>query len=249
MCFDSSHSGFIGCEREFFLATQEDVIVPAAHQVLALLNNTKEFSYELSACQIEYKTSPCSNLFELEKSIINLEKQCISFEKGLGLKRLLLEVAPDSMPRDIFPDQRYERFEQKKNDDQILAMLQILACHFHVGMPDYETAREVYNSLIPKIEELVTLCDHSNGKRMELYKRVTSPHHIPVPFRNIEEHYEHAVANGYDKDLKNCHSLIRITRYGTIEFRMFGAAQSLQEIVQLGQHVLQCCNVSIPSNI
>lgn len=240
MVFNTDLSGHISCEREFFLVDEKGKLNPGAPRFLNEVNDKEYFSYELSACQVEYKTGPQKNVSALLKKIEELEKFCRKVESTTGLYRTLIEVAPDDMPRDVYPDERYLAFQKTKTDNQLLAMLQVTACQFHVGMPNYETARQVYNSLIPYIEELISLCNHSNGRRMTLYKQA-APHYQPIPIESIEDHYQQACKQGYVGDLKSCHSLIRITHYGTIEFRMFGAAQTLTEIENLGKKVLSLC--------
>lgn len=240
MTFTPSLQGYISCEREFFLMDVDNTLVPKAKEFLDHMNDPEHFSYELSACQVEYKTGPQKDPRNLKNKIRLLEKQCAPIEQLLGVRRGLIEVAPDTMPMDIYPDDRYQSMAASKSYTQLLKMLQVTACQFHVGMPDYETALRVYNKLIPFLPGLESLCDHSNGKRLQLY-RAAAPNHQPLPIKSLEDHYAQALKFGYDQDLKNCHSLIRITRFGTIEFRMFGAATNEQEVIKLARHVQNLC--------
>lgn len=241
MVFNQDLAGCISCEREFFLANTEGKIVPQAHAALEYINDNVFFSYELSACQIEYKTGPTKNITDLMQRIYELEEQCKQFEKDLGLQRLLLEVGPSDMPLDVYPDERYQFFAQTKTDDQLLSMMRVTACQFHIGMPDYETALKVYNSVIKDIPYLITLGDYSHGQRIALYKQAT-PFWYPPSLNNFEDHYLQATLAGYCADINNCHTLVRITRYGTIEFRMFGAAPT-HEIEKLARTCLSYINI------
>lgn len=240
MKFSPELAGHISCEREFFLVDSQGLIVPKGPDFLGEVNDEEHFSYELSACQIEYKTGACKDVDSLIRKIENLEHTCIQAEEKIGVSRSLIEVAPNDMPLDVYPDPRYQTFAKTKSDEQLLAMLQVIACQFHIGMPDYDTAREVYNRLVPMIGDLCEMCDHSNGKRLELYKKA-APTFMPRRFDSIEDHFRDAVDKGYSTNLKDCHSLVRITRYGTIEFRMFGAAKTAEEIAFLAEHVISIC--------
>jgi hypothetical protein len=236
MTFNKELAGNISCEREFFLVDKNQTIAPKAKNALAILNDPEYFSYELSACQLEYKTGPMKDVTSLMKRIQELEIQCQSFENQLDISRELIEVARNTMPLDVYPDARYQHFAETKTDKQLLGMMRVTACQFHIGMPDYETALRVYNSILPDIDSLIKLGDYSNRQRIEIYKEA-APHWDPEKITSLEDHYDQAILGGYENDLGNCHTLIRITKYGTIEFRMFGAAP-MQDIETLAKRCL-----------
>lgn len=237
MAFNPSLAGHISCEREFFLVNKQGLLVPRAHDALSLLNDDEFFSYELSACQLEYKTGPMSNIAKLMARIDDLEKQCEYFEKKLNIERLLLEVGPPDMPLDVYPDERYQSFAKTKTPEQLMSMMRVTACQFHVGMPNYETALRIYDAIIDDIPQLITQGDYSKGQRMALYKQATQ-HWYPSRMYNLDDHYFQAITAGYEDNINNCHSIIRITRYGTIEFRMFGA-DPYEDIPQLAETCLR----------
>ena len=96
-------------------------------------------------------------------------------------------------------------------------------------MPDHETALKVYNQTILFCDELCILGDGSNGRRLKIYK-IVAPKYKPVPYLDWEDYFKFANENGFVGDSRNCWHLIRISKHGTIEFRMFGATKDLDKI-------------------
>jgi gamma-glutamyl:cysteine ligase YbdK (ATP-grasp superfamily) len=97
-------------------------------------------------------------------------------------------------------------------------------------MPDHDSALRVYNSVVRESRNLAVLGDSSSGKRLEIYKQV-APDCEPSRYDGWEGFYATAIEKGFDLDPRKCWSLIRISKHGTIEFRMFGATRSL-DLVQ-----------------
>jgi gamma-glutamyl:cysteine ligase YbdK (ATP-grasp superfamily) len=244
--FNSGLAGHIGCEREFFLVDiATGKIVPMSDEFLRRANDEIRFSCELSKCQGEYKTSPCVDIQQLRREIICNQNFAEKIARDLGLRIVYMEVAPDDMPRDIYPDPRFFGFEKNKSDDQLLAMLQIASCHFHIGCGNYDQALKLYNAASRNMDDLLTWCDNSGGERIERY-RIAAPNCDAVGFASIKEHHAHAKLHGYDKDLKDCYGLVRITKYGTVEFRMFGVPGSIEELVALAERVMSFARYYCP---
>jgi len=223
----------IGVEREMFL-TLNGTIVPHAHKALGLLHSASDphgqVSYELSACQIEGHVGPCG-LHKVREELADLENMLSLGLKDCGLEHSYAEVAPKTMPLDIFPDPtgRYQQITKEMPREILLAACRIIGTHVHIGMPDHETALRVYNAVIHRTEELCRLGDHSEGERLRIY-RMVKPDCMPLSYASWDEFYRDAVAKGFAGNLRNNWSLVRLTKHGTIEFRTFGATGSIDEV-------------------
>jgi len=218
----------VGVERECFL-TRNGGIVPIAPEIVASINHPA-VGYELSACQLEYRIGP-TRVDTIRDSLAGMDKIIDDSEKKFDFKRNFLEVAPDDMPLDVYPDPdgRYLKIAKKMPKDVLLAACQVTGTHVHIGMSDAYTALEIYNKAVPLWERLVGLGDNSQGRRISLYKKV-APNFIPPKYRNWQEFYESALQRGFADNPRNCWDLIRISKHGTIEFRMFGSTSDLDLI-------------------
>lgn len=69
--FEPEKSMLTGIERECFLTNGQGKIAPIAHQTLQHLkkDNSEQFGFELSACQLEDRVGPCK-LSNLKKELI-----------------------------------------------------------------------------------------------------------------------------------------------------------------------------------
>ena len=234
----------IGIEREYFLTDESGAIVPRAKDVLDHLSfmghcvsgkvngsSHEPFGYELSACQIETRTAPVE-LKELSNELKVLDTALEIALSNLGLRKLCVEVAPDDMPLDVFPDPsgRYASISSKMPREVLLAACQVIGTHVHIGMPNHDIALRVYNHVINKCDMLCDIGDNSSGRRLKIY-RVVEKNPYPPSYASWDVLYQTALEKGFSDDLRNCWTLIRITAHGTIEFRMFGAVESIDQIV------------------
>lgn len=248
--FDSERALFVGVEREFFITNREGIIVPKAQCVLdkagfgvlhcfgpdhECWEPDERFGYELSACQIESRTEP-SEITGIKKELLNVQKDLKRYlgqaRGGRNLRLSCIEVAPETMPLDVYPDPsgRYQKIVKKMPREILLAACRIIGTHVHVGMPDHESALRVYNAVIKDTDRLCKLGDKSNGWRLEIYKTV-APDCLPRRYIDWQDFYAKAVERGFVSDPRKCWTLIRISKHGTIEFRMFGATEDIDEIV------------------
>ena len=257
--FDSSKALFVGVEREAFLVDDNGIIKPKASAVIDDAQGDARFGYELSACQIESRIGPCDlsqlpgKLKEVEDALVGYlatASSCLSIIPGLAdwchdrpedychppyennLHTSYVEVGPPDMPLDIYPDPsgRYQSISAKMPPEVILAALRVIGTHIHIGVPDHETALKVYNQVIKKCDWLCARGNGSFGERLDIY-RVVAPDCDPHPYSDWTDFYRVALAKGFDQDPRKCWTLIRISKHGTIEFRMFGATASLERIV------------------
>lgn len=238
--FDQSRIGFVGVEREQFtidpMTRNITPVVPRYLERIDALDGSADksrfqFGYELSACQLESKIGPC-RIDQIGQWLEDSEVLLRSVDDQLGKSRLHMELAPENMPLDIYPDPtgRYQRITANMPKEVLSAACRVAATHVHIGMPDIATAVRVYNEAIHHTDELIQMGDCSSGKRMELY-RVMAPRYRPEPIASSDELYQQACSYGFVNDPRTCWTLIRISIHGTLEFRMFGATESIDQIV------------------
>jgi len=248
--FDQSKVGFVGVEREqFTINPKTATIIPASCKYLdsiatrdGEIDKTRfRFGYELSACQLESKIGPCP-MKDLGCWLRECDDVLSCLDRELGLGRINAELAIEDMPLDIYPDPtgRYQRITQNMPREVLSAACRVAATHVHIGMPDLAPAVEVYNNSIGHTDALIALGDHSAGKRMELY-RVMAARHYPESILSVDEYYQRALSEGFIKDPRTCWALIRISIHGTVEFRMFGATDSIDQIVEWASYCHRLC--------
>lgn len=232
--FNRALAWHIGVEREGFLVDADGQIVPRAHDALTELGQKKhahQYGYELSACQLEDRVGPCE-LPLIADQLRSNDAVIGAVLDELGLVRRFIEVAPADMPLDVYPDPsgRYAAIAAGMPQATLAAACRVTGTHVHVGMPDHETALRVYNHVIEHTAQLCTVGDGSDGERLRLY-RVVKPDPTPRRYDSWEHFHEYAVKDGFADNPRNCWHLIRLSKHGTIEFRMFGATADIGEIV------------------
>ncbi len=229
--FDINNAWEIGVERECFLTDTKGNIVPIAPKVLKSLEDYPEYTYELSACQLECRAGP-SSIEGLRNEFCKHEAQMTQLEQRLEFKRSFTEVGPHDIPLDVYPDPsgRYARIVETLPKETLRAACRVIGTHVHVGMPDHDTAIRVYNKATENFEALCEKGNGSFGERLEIY-RIMAPNYQPKPFGSWQNFYETAIKQNFVDDPKKCWTLIRISVHGTIEFRMFGATSNLDRVI------------------
>jgi len=248
--FLPSRSLMVGVERESFLADSSGRITPLAVSVLDFLKQQSQngkFGYELSACQLETRVGSC-RLPDLKVKLAEVEAQVKKAEQVLNFKCLEMEVAPDDMPLDIYPDPfgRYQEIVKKMPPEVLLAACQVVGTHVHIGLPDHKTALKVYNQAVNYCDELCQLGDGSCGQRLALYKKV-APNFQPPSYASWQDYFEYAEQHSFADNPRNCWHLIRLSIHGTIEFRMFGTTGDLNKIVTWANKCWHLCWQAIVS--
>lgn len=253
--FDPARAFYVGIERESFVIREKE-IVPFAHEVLThvrengwrtgFFSGRKEagdlIGYELSACQIETRTTPCkvgSILTSLKEPDFGLR----SAMKEIGLWPLFTEVAPDTIPLDVYPDPtgRYQKITANMPREVLLAACQVAGTHVHIGLPDHDVALRVYNVATRHWQRLSRMGDYSHGRRLRIYSKVAKDR-TPRPYRDWNAYLEAAQRDGFDQNPRNCWTLIRLSTHGTIEFRMFGTTPRLDRIVRWARECHRICS-------
>jgi gamma-glutamyl:cysteine ligase YbdK (ATP-grasp superfamily) len=244
MQFRPMLTGRVGLEREVFLSTDPEgsLMVPQAMRALKILVDSQYRSHfvpELSACQLEYRTSPVK-IDDLAEELITLDDDLCKRLAPIGLYPVYREVGPADMPLNVYPEDRYAVISGRMRIEVLRAACRVTGTHVHVGMPDLETAIRVYNHVIEHTDELIELGDGSAGERMRLY-RIVSPRCDPFGVDSAQDLYRLAREQGFDSNLRNCWWLIRITRYGTIEFRVFGNTLDIYKVEEWARVCHKLC--------
>lgn len=222
-------TGFVGCEREFFLTDLQGNIQPFAEAALSALSSNC-YKYELSACQAEMNIGPVAvDDFAHEAELVTSHLKCL---RTIGIGHTFMTVAPENMPLNVYPDPsgRYQRIVANIPRESLLAACRVAGTHVHVGMPDMDTAIRVHARIVEKYyEELCDLGNMSGGERLGIYRKM-APKCDPIPFANSREMHAYYVENGFDEDPRRCWHLIRISVHGTIEFRPFDNTANLGRV-------------------
>jgi gamma-glutamyl:cysteine ligase YbdK (ATP-grasp superfamily) len=260
--YDSDKAGYVGVERESFVCLTPKHIVPESKVILEKLKGFKvdkkypwgcithtaspdAFGFELSACQIESRIGPCTlDKLQEQLTVNRLLLKRAAYICDLSIADI--EIAPADTPLDVYPDPtgRYQKITQNMPRDVLLAACRVAGTHVHVGMRDHESALRTYNYLIRHTNELCEMGNGSFGERLAIYKQM-APDYEPKPYESWDEYYQYAVEKGFDTDPRKCWTLIRVSVHGTIEFRMFGATESIARIVSWANRCHELCQMAM----
>lgn len=247
--FKEELAGYVGIELEFFIL-EYGKIQPSAPTILKQINqelskwNSKtkkylSFSCELSACQIEYQVGPIQP-DDLMDALIEIERFLEYLEWRLNFHRLYCGAA-NFIPLDVYPNERYEKITKSMPENVLAAACQVAGLHVHIGMPDHETALKTYIKSICQTDYLIGIGDESGGKRHKLYSLVANDP-IPKPIDSWSDQYAIAMQNNFVDNPSNNYSYIRMTKHGTVEFRMFDSTGDIERIVGI---VKLCCRICL----
>ena len=228
--FNERLKGYIGLERERFLRDERSrLLVPRSALFLQAIGDPL-WTFELSACQVEDRTKPRKT----KKGILNALKENDIAGYGVAERlRLLLcadEVAEENMPLDIYPDSRYQSIVKSLPKNILLAACRVTGTHIHIGAQNLEHAIEMHNNLQRHISEFCAVGDHSDGERLRLYKEM-APNWHPPHYRSVEHLFQVAQAEKFVENPRDCWHLVRISIHGTVELRMFGVTENLEEVL------------------
>lgn len=245
---DSSKAWHVGVERECLIMDPETgKPAPSSPMLLRILWDEypafqKGIGYELSACQIETRTTDPVRISDLQ-GVLKQREDAVAEVLGRFKYAARYDIiGPPDMTTAYYndPDGRYAGIVSKRSRAEILAACRIVGTHIHVGMPDLETALRVYNGVIKNLHGLKLAADLTNGERMKLYREVQK-NPDPVPFESWDAMHVHAIEHGWSKDLRKNWMLVRITRYGAIEFRFFDGTDSIDQVVSWARECLSLC--------
>lgn len=220
--FNQALCGSIGIERERFLVDVYGNIVPRAKEFLDAIKDPA-WTYELSACQAEDRTKPQKKLADVWRELSANDQNAKIILRLMNAKLVALEVAPEHMPLDIYPDPRYLDITAKITKERLRAACRVAGVHVHIGMRDLSHAIRAFNKLRKYLRLLCSLGDGSSGERLRLYK-IMAAQWNPPEITSQEHFLQLAINQGFAENPRNCYWLMRISIHGTIELRMFGSS-------------------------
>lgn len=227
--FREDLAGCVGVEREHFVASLMGYPVPQATSFLAAVHDPR-WTHELSACQVEVRTRPHRDLSALKLELLENENIGRHVAKQLDLLLINVEVGDKDMPLNVYPDPRYLKIAGSIPAERLSAACRVAGTHIHIGVGNMRQAIAVYNSLVPHLEELCRLGDHSAGERLKLYKTMAIDW-LPKPYEGVEHFFEVARTHSFEVNPRDCWQLIRISVHGTVELRMFGVTNHVDEVL------------------
>ncbi len=238
--FNPENTLKLGVERECHLTDLNGNIVAIAQNVLGwLYSNTngrgKCYGYELSGCQFEERVERPCGLDEILGLMLRNQVEITMAERALGFKRCFLPLGPSDMPLEHYPDERYDRIVETLSFEALLTACQVTGVHILVGMPDPETALEVYNEITKHFFDLCRMGNSYDEEifspRLKAFVKNLVDVCEPPAYGSWQDFYKRALKEGFDKDPKRLWDFIRISVHGAIEFRMFDTTKSLDKIV------------------
>ena len=230
--FNPAFRGYVGVERKVFLTDFHGCPVSKSSDFLRVVNDPA-WTHDFSACQVEHRTPRLPSdsrtlLFALEHGDLAGKEAAVK----IGCRLLYREVAPEDMPLDVYPlELRYAEMRQRLVGVQLSAACRVAGTHLHFGMESLEDAIQRYNRLVPRVDELVRLGDHSEGRHTHLYQIMAGGSRPPI-YRSAEHFHEQARARGFDQNPRNCWDMVRISIHGTVEVRCFGVTDNAREILE-----------------
>lgn len=225
--FNPGLRGAIGIEREYFLTDEHGAVTPQAERFLQ--QATAEWTCELSACQVEHRTAPHLNRVELRADLARGQRTGAEIAARFLCRLTAGELAPENMPLDVYPTERYRQIAASISRDRLRAACRVAGLHIHNGVANLDEALRVHNAIARHIDHFATLGDHSQGERLRLYKTM-APNWEPPIYESAAHFYEVARAQNFLEDPRSCYHLVRISVHGTVEVRAFGMTYDIDEI-------------------
>lgn len=151
----------VGVEEEFVLVDPDtgapfpgNTAVADAGKALGI-----DLQLELSTCQIETATPPCTSTSQLRTELLRTRRLAAEAATAAGARLLATGVPPlGPAPRSITDVPRYRRLAEHFGQ---LGEQVICGCHVHVSVPDRDTATAVCNYLRPWLPALLALAANS----------------------------------------------------------------------------------------
>lgn len=239
-----------GIERERFIINSQGKIIPAIGELLPLVHRIarerglteNRFSFELFAGQIEDRTPPCNSHEEIKAALLENDDILLEAADSLNLGFDHSEFVEKEWVKafKVNPfDERHRQIWASIPDDRRTAASIVAAVHIHISADNEEVVQILNLCRRDVVNHLIAIGDHSCFKRINAYCVMAETDGISPVFTNLSEVMEYIVSKGGEKNVWDFVRYKPSTQ--TVEFRMFGATQSVEEI--LG-YVKACQDVS-----
>ena len=240
--FDVERTLWVGVEWEGLVyCRRTGKVVPRAAEILNGLD-PRWFAPELSAAQVEIRTSPCPDRASLADELFFIKHVIDVQASKAGLDIKFQDLGPMDMPLDVTNQERYYEIAKALGEERLRAACRCLGFHVHVGMPDAGTALAVYNAIAPSIR--ADIKKRANDPRLQEYRKVQSAF-APPQLESWHELYHKAVELGFAGNLRNCWWMLRLTEHGTLENRLAGAGLTLNQAIDYAWSFREQCRVAV----
>jgi len=240
----------IGIERERFIINAQSKIVPAIGELLPRVHQIARergmseslFGFELFAGQIEDRTPPCHNLKAVKEALLANDAVLLQAANDLGLAFDHSEFVEEErvVAFEVNPfDERHKRIWASIPNDRRIAASVVAAVHVHISASNEDAVRILNLCRKDIVDRLISVGDHSYLKRINAYRIMAETDGVPPLFADFLRLIEYIASKEGER---NVWDLVRYKpSTKTVEFRMFGATQSVRKILE---YIKACLDVS-----
>lgn len=210
------------------------------HHLRTSLPQAFELGYELPAAQLELRSSQPVTRDELQQHVQELTKALCMLEEHSGYVLEVRGYIRNAEP-ELTNAPEYSDIRALLPHEALVAACSTSGLHVHVGMATLEEALAAYARACGALPEL--LHAFTSHDRLRAYRAVT-PYWEPCAVRSVPELYALAQAQGFATNPKRWWGLIRISRHGTVEFRVADATRD-QALIRAYVHAcMRACGMS-----
>ena len=248
-------------ERNAFILDLDGKLYPGAHTIMARAYDIADkdevfdirvvdipvrfipdtaIGYGFSPFQIKSQTTVCP-VDQIRHSLKAVEKRLYSYMRlrpsqlggGDAFTACYNEITGEAIPLCVTRDPvgHYDGLARTMSKEIISIHCQTLSTSVHLSMPDHETALAVYNKVIFASDWLYNQSDKSNGKRVRDLSEAMIEY-SPNYYGSWTDIMDTLFSKQALRNPGRFYPFIRLTRHGTIEFRMFGGSSDIDEIVR-----------------
>jgi carboxylate-amine ligase len=235
----------IGVEEEFLLVdAATGRVLPAAPDMLRLLDGEPAVEAEFMRYQIETATAVCAGLGQVRADLGRLRALLAVAADRVGCLPVASGVMPFAGPSAVTDRPRYRQLAARF--PELVASAGTCGCHVHIGVPSRELGIQVLSRLRPWLPQLLAISANSPyalGRdtgwaswRHPLWSQwpTARPPEIWADTDQYDASVRTLVASGAAIDPRGVHLYARLSpRYPTVEIRITDVCLSVDEAVLL----------------